>query len=585
MNSFDTKILDILVKKGYIMDDLARDRLENKLKSKDHQTLEELLISSDILDDKTFIEVKAEVLGVDYVEISDEVITQDALQLIPLDVCKNFEMLALKFDNNSVLVGMVNPMNLRALESLEFLVRQKGYDFQTTLISLKRYKNLIKKYQSLDQEVATALGTGIQEQTDGKSDELIESTADGGEKKAPISKVVSVIIRHAVEAHASDIHIEPEETQTKVRYRIDGVLHTSLVLPADLHTALVSRIKVLARMKLDETRVPQDGRIRLSIDEHKIDIRVSTLPLLESEKINMRLLDRSKGVLSLDELGFTGKIKEKVEENIKKPYGMVLVTGPTGSGKTTTLYTLLNSIDSEQKNIVTLEDPIEYEIPNVNQSQVHPKIGYTFANGLRTLLRQDPDVIMVGEIRDAETAELAVHAGLTGHLIFSTLHTNNSVGAIPRLIDLGIEPFLLSSTLNLVIAQRLVRKLCEHCKTAEPATPQIITKVKELLKNLDSADYPEGIIIDESIQLHKAVGCPKCGGVGYRGRIAIVEVLDMTEELVKIINDGADFNKILEYMKKEKVLTMAQDGIFKVLKGVTTLEDVLSAVLERDAQS
>lgn len=383
---------------------------------------------------------------------------------------------------------------------------------------------------------------------------------------------------NAIEASASDIHIEPSDTDVRVRYRIDGILHTSLMLPKHVHPAVISRLKILANLKIDESRLPQDGRFHVDVGGKSVDLRVSILPLIYGEKVVMRILDKSGKVPTLEDLGVRGKALEWVLENIKKTHGIFLITGPTGSGKSTTLYSILSMINTMAVNIVTLEDPVEYFIEGVNQSQINTDIGLTFAAGLRSILRQDPNVIMVGEIRDKETAELAVHAALTGHLVFSTLHTNNAIGAMPRLIDMQIEPFLLTASVNVVGAQRLVRKVCQDCKKPQPVPPALEAQLKAEIATVPDM-YFEGIRKD-TIQIFKGDGCEKCENTGYKGRFGIFEVLPITPEIQELILSKAANSKILEVAEKLGMITLRQDGIIKVLRGETSLEEVARVTKE-----
>ena len=395
-------------------------------------------------------------------------------------------------------------------------------------------------------------------------------------KNAPVSKIVSEIIKHAVEAGASDIHIEPLDKETRVRYRIDGILHSSLSLPKNIHESIVARVKVLSNLKLDETRIPQGGRIRLTVNNKDIDFRVSVLPLMGWEKVVMRVLDTSKGMLTLEQLGYQGTNLEAIKKNITKTVGIILVTGPTGSGKSTTLYSVLNILNREGVNIVTLEDPVEYYVEGVNQSQIRPEIGFTFASGLRSLLRQDPDIMMVGEIRDNETAELAIHSALTGHLVLSTLHTNDAIGAIPRLLDMKIEPFLLGSVLNMVIAQRLARRLCNNCKREKKMPAKLMEEIKAKIKAI-----PEDILIKNipdydanNIKIFEPVGCVRCNKTGYRSRVAVAEVLDVDDYIKEtILNKNGNITED-EVRKDHPFVTINQDGIIKVIQGITSLEEV-----------
>ena len=393
-------------------------------------------------------------------------------------------------------------------------------------------------------------------------------------KSAPVSKIVSVVLRHAIEGRASDIHIEPVGNQSKIRYRIDGQLHTTIVLPIYVHSALISRIKVMANLKIDETRIPQDGRIRIKIHNKDVDFRISTIPLMGQEKVVMRILETPDKAPTFEELGFMGDHAKRVAEAIEKPNGMFLVTGPTGSGKSTTLFAALSVLNKEDVNITTLEDPVEYYVPGVNQSQVRPEVGFTFATGLRALLRQDPNIIMVGEIRDNETAELSIHAGLTGHFVLSTLHTNDALGAIPRMFDMHIEPFLLASTLNVVIAQRLVRKICEKCKEEEKLPDNIFAKVTKDLDKIPANAFYGGAKHGVYKFFH-GKGCAQCNDTGYKGRIAIVETIDITKTMKDIIAKGFDRSLVEVELAKQNFITMDQDGLIKTLAGLTSIEEVL----------
>jgi len=384
------------------------------------------------------------------------------------------------------------------------------------------------------------------------------------------------ILQNATELKASDIHIEPMDKNYRVRFRVDGILHVSLLLPEEIGPAIISRIKILANLKIDEKRKPQDGRFRLNNKGKDIDFRVSTLPVIDGEKVVMRILDKEEGLTHIESMGLLGTALDNMQEAIKETYGMVLITGPTGSGKSTTLYALLKILNVEERNIVTLEDPIEYHIEGLNQSQIKPEIGYTFASGLRTILRQDPNVIMVGEIRDGETAELAVHAALTGHLMFSTLHTNTAIGAIPRLIDMGIESFLLSSSLRLVVAQRLVRRICENCKEEKIIPDSVRAKIEQEIKRIPESEIKKYEIDPQAkVVFYHGKGCDKCNGTGLRGRVAVYEVVPVNEAIKNIIADQKG-NEELIVKEREKMglLTIKQDGILKIIKGLTTIEEI-----------
>jgi type IV pilus assembly protein PilB len=578
------QLLNLLVAKNIIDAARATEIKAEILKTKGD--LGSFLISNKIINEEALTEVKAEMAGLPYYSLMAEEVPEQILNFLPEEIAKNYKIVCFGRENKTINVGLVEP-NLKAMEAVNFLAADEKLLVRYFLISNASWEKIFKQYQKIEEEISSALEVKAKEDegdlvtvktdNEGVSDEDINS--------APVSRIVSVIIRHAVEARASDIHIEPFAKESRVRYRIDGILHTSLTLPKSIHSAIIARIKVLAKLKLDETRIPQDGRIRLVINNREVDFRVSTLPLASSEKVVMRILDVSRGAPTLEGLGFSKLALRRMQEGIKKTSGIFLVTGPTGSGKTTTLYAVLNILNQEGVNISTLEDPIEYELKGINQSQVRPKIGFSFANGLRSLLRQDPNIIMVGEIRDEETAELSINAALTGHLVLSTLHTNDAIGAVFRLIDMKIERFLLSSTLKTVIAQRLARRLCEFCKAettlAVDANEDIIKELKEMPSNIIKEELPNLTSIEEVFKTHKtykAVGCTHCENTGYNSRVSIAEVIEINDELKEMINNG-DKNLNIEAIKKtEDFVTIKQDGIIKVLQGLTTLEEIFRVI-------
>jgi len=556
-------LLNRLVKEKLISKVLA-DEIEKEAK-KVGSKIEELLLEKNLISELDLFEQKSKELNINLIKEPPENIAPDVLEAIPQDSVEHYKMVPISKKDNSLEIAMLYPGDLKAQEALNFLARQKGFTYRVSLISPSIFRIILKQYQTLGKEVKSALKElEIQlrpEQQEGVP-ALIEK---GGE--APISKTVAVILRHAVEGSASDIHVEPLKTQTRVRFRLDGILHSSLLLPQEIHNSIVARIKIISKLKIDETRVPQDGRFSVGMGGQIIDFRVSTFPTTLGEKVVMRVLNPNQKLGDFEELGLTGKTLEVIKKAVKRPYGMVLSTGPTGSGKTTTLYVTLDTINKEGVNIVTLEDPVEYFIEGVSQSQIKPEIGYTFADGLRHVLRQDPDVIMVGEIRDSEAAELATHASLTGHVVLSTIHTNNALGVIPRLIDLGVRSFLIPSSINVMIAQRLVRKLCDHCKKRVDVPDKVRKVVLDELKGLPD--------IDENFDMYEAEGCSKCGGTGYSGRIGIFEILEMTPQLADIILTKLTEKNILEEAKRQGMLSMRQDGMLKVVRGVTSIEEVL----------
>ncbi|MFA5359876.1 MAG: GspE/PulE family protein [Patescibacteria group bacterium] len=542
---------------------------------------EETLIASGLFDIEDFTELKAKVYHFNYKNLAGVKITDQVLNLIPAEVAENYKIICFEVAQGKMKVGMVDPGNFKAIEVIDFLAKEQNLQPDYFFISLPGFNNTLKYYKTLGKEVSKALKTKEEEETLERAKRKDEQKeVEEITKSAPVSKIVSVIIRHAVEGRASDIHIEPMQNESRVRYRIDGILHNSLVLPKSVHGAIVSRIKVLANLKLDETRMPQDGRIRINIDDKEIDLRISVMPLLEEEKVVMRILDVSRGAPTLEELGFMASGLKIIKTNLKKTDGMLLVTGPTGSGKSTTLFSILTGLNKEGINISTLEDPVEYFIQGVNQSQVKPEIGFTFASGLRSLLRQDPNIVMVGEVRDNETAELAIHASLTGHFVLSTLHTNDAIGAIPRLLDMAVEPFLLGSTLNCILAQRLGRKICEHCKEEQKLPDDIMDDIKKELAITPQPALKE-MIPDfdlKKLKFYKGKGCTHCGGIGYAGRIALAEVLDVNDKIKEIIINNKANLTIDDLVKNQNFITMKQDGIMKALLGLTTMEEVLRTI-------
>jgi type IV pilus assembly protein PilB len=545
---------------------------------------EEILLEKKIVDYEGLTRVKASVYSMLYQNLVDKILEDNILSIIPIEVAGNYKIICFGKEDNKIKVGVTDPNNFKAIEAIDFLAKEEKLLVEYYLISDLSFNIAFKQYKSLRKEISKALKTKAEEE----AEELTKIKKKEGveleeiSKTAPVAKIVSVIIKHAVEGGASDIHIEPLQNETRVRYRIDGVLGTSLILPKNIHSAIVGRIKVLAVLKLDEMRIPQDGRIRMTVGGKEIDFRVSTLPLLGEEKVVMRILDISKKVLELEDLGFMGFGLEVIKESTKKTDGMLLVTGPTGSGKSTTLLSILSKINKEGVNISTLEDPVEYFIQGVNQSQVKPEIGYNFSSGLRSLLRQDPDVIMVGEIRDNETAELAVHAGLTGHFVLSTLHTNDAIGAIPRLLDMKVEPFLLGSTLDTVVAQRLVRRICSHCKEEEKMPPDTLSDVKEELSKI-APDTLKELLPNFDINkltFYKGAGCSRCGNSGYSKRLVVAEVINVNDKIREIIMDEKKVLKIDDIINSQKFTTIMQDGIIKVLKGLTSMEEILRVIYD-----
>ncbi|OGZ33295.1 MAG: hypothetical protein A3I88_02770 [Candidatus Portnoybacteria bacterium RIFCSPLOWO2_12_FULL_39_9] len=530
------------------------------------------------------VQKRAKELKVPFADLANKDIPVEVLKEIPEEAAAFYQLIPIKRDKGILEVGLVNPDDLKAREALRFIALRSQLEPKIFIIKPTDFFNVLKQYRSLRGEVEKALKELEQElkieevkapAAKIKPEELVQKIT----AEAPVTKIVAVILRHATEGRASDIHIEPTEDKVRIRFRVDGGLRTSLFLPKEIHSAVISRIKILSNLKIDETRVPQDGRFHTIIDKRKIDFRVSTLPTVSGEKAALRVLDPSIGLKGFADLGLFGYNLKALEAAIEKPFGMILITGPTGSGKTTTLYAILNVLNQEGVNIISLEDPVEYYIEGINQSQIRPEINYSFASGLRSILRQDPDVIMVGEIRDEETASLAIHAALTGHIVLSTLHTNNAVGVIPRLIDMGVGAFLLPSALNLAVAQRLIKRLCEECKKEVSASPQITAIIEEELGKLNP-EHKKKIVWKKPYKVYQAQGCKFCANKGTKGRIALFEVVLMTPALEEIITKNPTEAAIEEEAKKQGMVTMRQDGVFKALQGIISFEEMLKAVEE-----
>jgi type IV pilus assembly protein PilB len=547
--------------------------------TKTNKNVADILIEKRIISEDNLLKSFAEFLDIGFIDLSKIIIRKDILFKIPEKMARKNRTVAFDEKNNVLHLAMENPQDLETQESIKKKTRQKIVTFLTTAKSLE--KALAQYQRGLKSEFAE-----IVEQSISTSRGLAEKDLEDIAEKLPIVKIVDTLIKHAILQEASDIHIEPQERKMIVRFRIDGILHDVVVIPREVLPTIIARIKILADLKIDEHRLPQDGRFKVEQEGQKISCRVSVLPVMEGEKIAIRLLNEATQKLTLEQLGFLHSVLQIVKNNIRKPHGMILVTGPTGSGKTTTLYSVLNILNTQDVNISTVEDPIEYRLARINQSQVRPKIGFTFATGIRTLVRQDPDIIMVGEIRDLETAEMAINSALTGHLVLSTLHTNNAAGAATRLIDMGVKPFLISSTLNLVIAQRLVRRLCPNCIEKYRLTQEEIELVKA---DFDVAEILE-ILVKEKINtkkknldeltFYRGRGCEICNQQGYKGRIGIFEVFETNEKINKLILKEAPTEEINKAAKESKMITLAQDGFIKAVLGVTTIEEVLRETKE-----
>jgi len=547
-----------------------------------NNNIDEALLDFNLDEDK-ILEIKGKVFDIPIKNVDPKGVPSSVLKLIPVEAVKIYRFVPINLTENFLEIGIINPENIQAIDALTFITSKIGKPFKLFLIKNSVYNELIKIYlgdntrevdqalSELDSEIAGALDGGVKiEQNIKQSDNLKPGEEEKIVEDAPIIKIVAVILRSAIEGLASDIHIENTGEKVKVRFRVDGVLHTSFFLPLNVYNGVVARIKILSKLRLDEKRKPQDGGFSARIDSHKIDFRVSTMPSYYGEKVVLRILDSEKGIQPLDQIGLSEENLALVREAITRPYGLILMTGPTGSGKTTSLYSMLGALNKEDKNIVSLEDPVEYKIDGINQSQVMPEIGYTFASGLRSILRQDPNVILVGEIRDKETAELAIQAALTGHLVFSTLHTNNSIGAIPRLIDMGIDPYLIAPTLILCMAQRLAHKIhpkSKHQIPIDEATRMMIEKQFEDLK----PEFKEKLNIGNTI--HEAISSPECAS-GVSGRIAIYEMFKVDKEMQQVILKNPQEEPIYKLARSKGMLTIREDALLKSIKGDVPLNEV-----------
>lgn len=530
----------------------------------------EILQEMHILSDDVIIQAQAKLIGVPFVSLSTVSFSPQALGFLSQAVVERFMLIPFSYDDKTktLSVAMANPIDL---DAIGFIRQKTGLVIKAFAASPTEVKNAIN--QQYRQELIGEVGAAIKETEEYAKQKTVDSSQIAQIiTDAPIAKIVSTILEYAVNSRASDVHIEPEEDRLRVRYRIDGILYDKLSLPRNVQDSLISRIKILAELKIDEHRAPQDGRFNFKIGQNEVDLRVSTIPTVKGEKIAMRLLRKSGGIPTLPDLGLNGVALKNLENAILRPHGIILVCGPTGSGKTTTLYSLLSRLNTTRINIVSLEDPVEYEIPGVNQVQINPAVGLTFASGLRAFLRQDPNIILVGEIRDKETDDLAIQAALTGHLVFSTLHTSNASSALPRLLDLGAEPFLLASTVTAIVGQRIVRRICPHCKQSYVPPQQLMDEIKAALGKL----YPA----TTEAKMFRGKGCEQCANLGYLGRVGIFEVLTVSEKISRLILELSDNMTIERQAMLEGMITMKQDGYLKVLQGLTTIEEVLRVAQE-----
>jgi type IV pilus assembly protein PilB len=561
-------LADILVSQGALDAERAKQVKLAEIQTGNLQ--EEILKSQNLVDEMALTKAKAGLYNIPFIDLTVVPVSPEALSVLPQEVASRFKAFPVSVDatGKQMVLAMSDPLDLTAIE---FVEQKTGLSVKPHAAEPSKIETMISTgyATSLAKEVSEAL----KEVSPGDKVKTLDVRRTSLIREEKVAEIVTHILSFAIKARASDIHVEPQEKATRVRYRIDGILQEKLTTPRELHDALVSRVKILSGMKIDEKRVPQDGRFNFRSESEEVDLRVSTLPTAWGEKIVMRILKKTGGVPELTELGLRGRALKNLQEAILRPHGIILITGPTGSGKTTTLYSIIQKINTPKVNIVTLEDPIEYKIAGVNQVQINPAAGLTFASGLRAFLRQDPNIVLVGEIRDQETADLAVQASLTGHLVFSTLHTNDAAGALPRLLDMGAEPFLLASSITAIVAQRVVRKIHDDCKEQYNVDPKAFEEMKNVLGPLWPKDKAQ-------IPLHKGTGCKECGNSGYYGRFGIFEVLPVSEKIARIILERGTSSEIDKQAKEEGMISMKQDGYLKVLEGMTTLEEVLRVAQE-----
>ena len=561
---------EVLLDQGLIDEAKVEEIKLRQLKTGENE--EEIINALRLVSSQDLVKAKAVFLKVPYVDLETIGFSPEALNLVPESVAQKYKIVPYRFNQKDkvLFVTMANPLDL---ETIEFLEKKTNLKIDVSISTAKQIESFLKEKYLREKNITSEVGKALDERKE--EEQEVKKVQKKVSVEAPVAKIVSTILEYAVKSRASDVHIEPQEENVRVRYRIDGILQEKYLLPRNVHDAVVSRIKILSNLKIDEKRVPQDGRFFFSSDDNDVDLRVSTLPATYGEKVVMRLLQKSRKVPTLPDLGLRGLALKNLMASIQRPHGIIIVCGPTGSGKTTTLYSVLDIVATTKVNVVTVEDPVEYQMKGINQVQVNAQAGLTFASALRSFLRQDPDIIMVGEIRDAETAELAINAALTGHLVFSTLHTNDAAGVPPRMLDMGAEPFLLVSSLNCVVGQRVLRRVCKDCVEQVEATADELDEIKKTLGPI------YGLIEDKfkkegkKMMLPKVKGCEKCNNTGYLGRVAIYEVMPVSEKISKLIVEKASSSQIQKQAMEDGMLTMKQDGYVKVLEGVTTMDEVI----------
>jgi type IV pilus assembly protein PilB len=562
------KLKDTLVQEGLISGE-EFDKLLNESKRME-QNVVDVLVSRGFINSNYFYNLVSKHLGIELANLGTKKIDEEVLRSLAEDYAKQKRVIVFAKEENGTLDAAMEDPN--ELETIEFLKKNLKADIRPFLATQEDLNRGFALYgKQFTQDFKKTIEENIKASLSRKTESVEEAAKD-----VPIVSTVDTILSYAISLHASDIHIEILEDSILIRYRVDGILHEIIRIPKEVHPAIVARVKLLSSLKIDEHRRPQDGRFRYKVGPDLIDVRVSVIPIFYGEKVEMRLLPSTQRPLSLTELGFGDDARKIIEENIKKSYGMVLICGPTGSGKTTTLYSILNILNRPEVNIVTIEDPIEYDMKYINQTQINPVAGITFATGLRSILRQDPNIIMVGEIRDEETAEIAVHSALTGHLLLSSLHTNDAATVVPRLIDMKIEPFLVAAVLNVIASQRLVRKICIDCIESYAPDPSIVQSLEKELKNIN----PDSQVKIPKF-LYRGRGCSSCNGTGYKERVGIFEVLEIDDEIRKVIvSSRFSLDELNALAKKKGMATMFEDGIRKTATGVTTIEEVLRVIRE-----
>lgn len=559
-NLKDASLEDILFRKGLLSSDqLSQLKLES---INSGQSVDKILVAHNMIPIDKILQAKAQLFNVPYIKLEGKAIPTDVLNLVPEAAARRYQIIPFDKKGEELEVAMSDPLDIQVIQ---FIEKRSGKRIKPYLgLPFDILKAIADQYgQNLTGDVTSALKevAEVAPQQEEIDTELL--------REAPVANIINQLLEYAIKVRASDIHIEPQEDRTRVRYRIDGILQEKILFPRGVHDALISRIKILSTLKIDEKRLPQDGRFTFNFQQHEVDLRVSIVPTVFGEKVVLRLLPKSSAAPSFLELGLRGSSLKSLESQLLRSHGIILVCGPTGSGKTTTLYSILSKVSTTKVNVLTIEDPVEYQIPGVNQVQVNQGVGLTFAQALRSFLRQDPNIIMVGEIRDTETAELGIQAALTGHQVFSSLHTNSAAGSPPRLLDMGVEPFLLASALNCIVGQRVVRKICPKCRVEFPTTSEVLENIKQVLGNL----HPP--VQGANVVLYKGGGCSFCAHTGYLGRVGIFEVMVVTDKITKLILEHSSSVEFETAALVEGMITMKQDGYLKVLEGVTTLEEVL----------